>query len=138
VIAVFTYPDGSTRMCRLHSSVRGLAKSIDGVLCRPARVEFDFAPTTPKQEHWILRCELACTPGRIGNYYRNPDMRLILQAVPLLQWRRCFDCKSELLYRDNMLPACACHKCGSDDTRIMTAENKLLHRMNVVQRGGAA
>ena len=60
--------------------------------------------------------------------YAEPPLAEILQAVPLLQWRRCFRCKCEALYRDNMLPACQCHKCGSADTRPMRDANVRLHR----------
>jgi hypothetical protein len=138
VIATFTYPDGSRIYRRLHTAVRGLAKQINGTFYRPLSVTFDFDPQTKKQEQWMLYCQLACAKSRIENDYLNPSMELILQAVPMLQWRRCFDCKAELLYRDNMLPACACHKCGSDDTRIMTAANRLLHRMDVVKKDGVS
>ena len=63
-----------------------------------------------------------------GINFATPGMDRILQAVPMLQWRLCHDCEYVGLYRDNMLPACACHACGSADTRAMTAANRRLHR----------
>lgn len=59
--------------------------------------------------------------------YGNPTIQTVLIAVPLLQWRRCFDCKHIDLYRDNMLPVCRCRNCQSADTRLMKDETKLLH-----------
>jgi hypothetical protein len=121
----------------MFARVRGLQMKINGEPCRPSKVTFDIAPQTAKQEQWKLQCELICIERQREKYFSDPSIELVLQALPMLQWRRCFDCKAELLYRDNMLPACACHKCGSADTRIMTAENRLLHRMDVCSKGGA-
>lgn len=60
--------------------------------------------------------------------YANPGMYRILQAVPMLQWRLCPRCEYIGLYRDNMLPICRCHACGSPATRAMQSANAILHR----------
>lgn len=61
-------------------------------------------------------------------YYANPSTETVLKAVPMLQWRLCRDCEYVGLYRDNILPACKCHVCGSADTRHMREANRVLHR----------
>jgi hypothetical protein len=66
----------------------------------------------------------------MDDYYANPSIEKILKAVPMLQWRRCVICEYVGLYRDNMLPACKCHACGSADTRAITEANKILHRIS--------
>ena len=59
--------------------------------------------------------------------YSKPTLKQILKACPLLQWRKCFLCKSIGLYRDSTLPECKCHICGSEDTRTMVARCVELH-----------
>ena len=61
-------------------------------------------------------------------HYANPPMESILQAVPAIQWRKCWSCGLVALYRDNILPACSCHECGSADTRLMRKETEILGR----------
>jgi len=63
----------------------------------------------------------------ISEYYRNPDVEKILQAVPKLQWRKCRDCNHIDLFSDSVTPAVLCRVCGSQDTRKMAAQTKLLH-----------
>jgi len=76
----------------------------------------------------ILREEVPRRPEPLSdNDFKYPEMARVLQAVPMIQWRRCWKCNQVDLYRDNMLPACRCHACGSADTRIMREESALLH-----------
>ncbi len=69
-----------------------------------------------------------CYTASEWSFYGNPSMETILKAVPMLQWRRCWECEYVGLYRDNMLPACKCHVCSSADTRAMPKANRILHR----------
>ena len=61
-------------------------------------------------------------------FYGNPSIEMILEAVPLLHWRRCWECKRIALHRDTVLPACKCRACGSPDTRPMLTSNDVLQR----------
>jgi hypothetical protein len=56
----------------------------------------------------------------------NPPVSLVLEAVPRLQWRRCWDCDYVGVYSDATLPECNCHACGSADTRLMRAATSVL------------
>lgn len=60
--------------------------------------------------------------------FANPAMAEIIEAVPGLCWRVCWDCGHIGLYRDNRLPQCRCRECRSDDTRLLRTETKKLQR----------
>ena len=62
-------------------------------------------------------------------WFKQPEISEILKAVPMLQWRKCWECQHVGLYSDNILPECKCRLCGSADTRNILEANKLLHRV---------
>lgn len=58
--------------------------------------------------------------------FAKPQIQEILAAVPLLQWRRCWECGAVALHAKNVTPDVCCRACGSQDTRQLTRENRLL------------
>jgi hypothetical protein len=60
------------------------------------------------------------------DFYANPTLSSILEAVPRLHWRRCWECHDAALFSDNKLPECRCRVCGSEDTRPIKKANELL------------
>lgn len=54
--------------------------------------------------------------------FANPTMVQILEAAESLQWRKCWHCYHVALHVDSVTPWVNCHKCGSQDTRLMRRE----------------
>ncbi len=56
----------------------------------------------------------------------KPTLPQMLDAAPMLQWRKCWECDHVGLHAENMVPWVLCHKCKSADTRQMVKESKSL------------
>lgn len=51
--------------------------------------------------------------------YAHPSISEVMEAVPGLHWRCCWNCKNVALHADCVTPQVLCRKCGSQDTRKM-------------------
>ena len=59
----------------------------------------------------------------------NPTVIQMLQAAPMLQWRRCRDCGHVGLHVENIDPWVRCWRCESMDTRQMIDASRKLQQL---------
>lgn len=63
-----------------------------------------------------------------GEYHpEKPSLSQVLDAAPMLHWRKCWGCGRIALHVENFTPWVRCRRCGSQDTRCMQADSALLH-----------
>ena len=115
-----------------------VGRSSDGkvfIAVPPSRYDGARSPLTGTRKYlvlftepdikWLidaLRDELAAGTSEhsppLGQFHpTKPSVQQMLEAAPMLQWRKCHDCGHIGLHVENMIPWVNCRKCGSQDTR---------------------